>query len=94
MYNTICNAHFSQTYIMEPNELVRGGVCLNVALKVDVVPCAQVVIATANIIVKIINITLHPHLPILIILRITENLSAGCQGPRRHPVARRLGACL
>ena len=41
MYNTICNAHFSQTYIMEPDELVRAGVCLNVALKVDVVPCAD-----------------------------------------------------
>ena len=80
---------------MEPYELVGDWICPDVALKVDVVPCAPVVIATTNIIVvKIINITLHPHLPILIILRIIENLSAGCQGPRRHPAARILGACL
>ena len=29
---------------MEPYELVGDWVCLNVALKVDVVPCAQVVV--------------------------------------------------
>ena len=47
---------------MEPYELVGDWVCLNVALKVDVVPCAQVVvviISTLGIAQSILGSTQH-----------------------------------